>query len=88
MKSEHTKGRLASRPHTYEKQCISVTNLNHAQIQPPNLLTSMGLLVMLNRGNGQVPVGLPVFKIGRRVALRAVVGSTPIHSRLLFNPHL
>jgi len=48
---------------------------------PPNLLTSARLLVMLNRGNGQVPVGLPVFKIGRRVALRAVVGSTPIHSR-------
>ena len=40
--------------------------------------------VVLNyslRGNGKVPVGFLVFKISVG-SVRAVVGSTPIHSRL------
>ena len=54
---------------------------NHIQTRTFPLLFRHSLLFMLNRGSDQVPVGLPVFKIGRRVALRAVVGSTPIDSR-------
>jgi len=72
-------------PRPYNRLILKIQLNPPIKTNPLNLLTSTGLLVILNDGNGQVPVGLPVFKIGRRVALRAVVGSTPIHSRLLFN---